>query len=136
MSQWTHVCGCIRYDALRMVGTPYNHIEKIKELVGNPVSFDDSEEKWDACNVPCGSEGSIQFVFWANPSLNALAAFTVGIFGDLRDFGKEDVHKIKEWFNRITSAEGIMVRNAILEICIEYEDEPIILRHTDSTPQS
>ena len=129
MSQWTHVCGCIRYDALRMANMPYNTIESIKELVGHPVSFDDDKEKWDACNVPCGSEGSIQFVFWANPKLNHVAAFTVGIFGDLRDFGKDDVPKIKEWFEKVTKTDGIIVRSAILEIEVEGEKESIILRH-------
>lgn len=131
MSQWTHVCGCIRYDALRMAGMPYNTIEQIKQLIGNPVSFEHDEKEWDACNVPCGSEGSIQFVFWVNPSLSSLSAFTVGVFGDLRDFGTEDVPKIKEWFERVTKVEGIMVRNAIIEICIEGTKEPIILRHED-----
>ena len=129
MSQWTYVCGCIRYDALRMPGIPYNTIDKIKKLVGNPVSFDDSEEKWDACNIPRGSEGSIQFVFWANPDLHHMASFVVGIFGDLRDFGIEDVPKIKEWFERVTKGKEIMVRNAILEICVESQEEPIILRY-------
>lgn len=131
MSQWTHVCGCIRYDALRIAGMPYNTIEEIKKLIGNPVSFEDSEKKWNECNVPMGSEGSIQFVFWANPLLNALAAFTVGIFGDLRDFGKEDVPKIEEWFKKVTTSEGVMVRNAIIEICVEGTKEPIILRHKE-----
>jgi len=129
MSQWTHVCGCIRYDALRMAGMPYATLDQIKELIGHPVNYDDAKEKWDACNVPCGSEGSIQFVFWSNRSLNSLAAFTVGIFGDLRDFGSEDVPKIKEWFEKVTKSEGVMVRSAILEIEVEYSDEPIILRH-------
>ena len=128
MSQWTHVCGCIRYDALRIAGMPFNTIESIKELIGNPVSYEDSQEKWDICNVPCGSEGSIQFVFWQNPQLNHAAAFTVGVFGDLRDFGLEDVCKIKEWFNKVTKTKGVMVRNAILEICVEFR-EPIILRY-------
>lgn len=129
MSQWTHVCGCIRYDAIRMVGMPYSTLDSIKELVGNPVSYEDSEEKWDKCNVPCGREGSIQFVFWSNPSLSSLSAYTVAVFGDLRDFGKEDVPKIQEWFDKITTAKGVMVRNAIIEICVEYEKEPIILRY-------
>ena len=129
MSQWTHVCGCIRYNALRMVGMPYATLDEIKKLVGNTVSFDDPEEKWDKCNVPCGSEGSIQFVFWANPSLNALDAFMVAVFGDLRDFGKEDAPNIKEWFERVTTGKGVMIRNAIVEICIEGEESPIILRN-------
>lgn len=133
MSQWTHVCGCIRYDALRLAGMPYSTIEDIKKLVGNPVSFDDPEKKWDECNVPLGSEGSIQFVFWSNPSPNSLSAFTVAVFGDLRDFGKDDVPKIREWFNKVTTGKGVMVRSAIVEICVEYEEEPIILRYVDKT---
>jgi len=133
MSQWTHVCGCIRYDALRMDGMPYSTIEDIKKLVGNTVSFDDPEKKWDKCNVPCGSEGSIQFVFWSNPSPNSLSAFTVAVFGDLRNFGKDDVPKIREWFNKVTTGKGVMVRNAIVEICVEYEKEPIILRYLNET---
>lgn len=135
MSQWTHVCGCIRYDALRMFGMPYSTLDEIKKLVGNTVSFEDPEEKWDKCNVPCGSEGSIQFVFWSNPSLTALAAYTVAVFGDLRDFGKEDVHKIEEWFKRVITAKNIMVRNAIVEICVELEKEPIVLRYEQAAAE-
>ena len=45
MSQWTHVCGCIRFDALRIVGMPYSTLDEIKELMGNTVSFEDSEEE-------------------------------------------------------------------------------------------
>lgn len=131
MSQWTHVCGCIRYDSIRMAGMFFNTIDKIKTLVGNTCSYEDPEEKWDKCNVPAGSEGSIQFVFWANPHLSSLSAFTVGVFGDLRDFGEEDVPKIKEWFNKVTIGKGVIVRNAIIEICVEGIKEPIILRYDD-----
>ena len=128
MSQWTHVCGCIRYDALRMEGMPYSTLDQIKKLVGNTCSFEDSPEKWDRCNVPCGSEGSVQFIFWSNPSLNSTSAYTVAVFGDLRNFGEEDVPKIKKWFNRITTGKDVMVRNAIVEVCVEGVDKPIILR--------
>ena len=130
MSQWTHVNGAIRYDALRIEGMPFNTLESYKTLLGNTASFEDDEEAWDKCNVPTGSEGSIQFNFWANPDLRHLASFGVHVFGDLRDFGKEDVSKIKEWFKRVTTTKGVMVRSAILEINVEGS-EPIILRYED-----
>lgn len=133
MSQWTHVNGAIRYDALRMPGMPFSTLEEIKTLLGNTVSFEDDEEVWDKCNVPCGSEGSIQFLFWQNPRMNDLAAFGVLIFGDLRDFGMDGVPKIKEWFEKVTKTKGLMVRSAILEIKVEYE-EPIILRYQEEKP--
>ena len=129
MSQWTHVCGCIRYDALRMCILPGQSINDLKALLGNTVSFEDSEDKWEACNVPRGSEGSIQFSFWENPHRPSLAAYTVAIFGDLRDFGNDNVQQIKDWFERVTHNDLLIVRNAILEIEVEYCDEPIILRY-------
>jgi len=133
MSQWTHVNGAIRFDALRVAGMPFNTIESYKKLLGNTFSYEDDEEDWDKCNVPCGSEGSIQFNFWASSDLAQMAAFGVHVFGDLRDFGKEDVPKIEEWFNRVTTTEGVMVRSAILEIDIEGVEKPIILRHKEES---
>lgn len=106
---------------------PYATLEDYKKLLGNTCSFEDDEEKWEDCNVPFGSEGSIQFSFWSNPNLSHLAAFTVAIFGDLRDFGQADVPEIKEWFEKVTKAESAMVRSAILEIEVEGSEEPIIL---------
>ena len=128
MSQWTHVNGAIRYDSLRIADVPFNKLEDFKQLLGNTCSYEDDEEIWSKCNVPCGSEGSIQFNFWTCPDICNLAAFGVHIFGDLRDFGKIGVPKIKEWFERITKAKNVMVRSEILEIEVEGE-EPIILQH-------
>jgi len=133
MSQWTHVNGAIRYDALRIPGldTPFYSQAEVKEFLGNTASYDDPIEAWDNCNVPCGSEGSIEFVVHENPSETSLAAFGVHVFGDLRDFGSdEDVEKIREWFKRVTTTAGVMVRSAILEINVEYGDA-IILRYED-----
>ena len=131
MSQWTHVCGCIRYDALRMAGMPYSTLDQIKELIGISARYDDPSEKQNAVNGAMGSEGSIEFVFYVNPSTPSLSACAVGIVGDLRDFGNEDVHKIKEWFKKVTTGKGVMIRSAILEIDVEGESEPIILRYKD-----
>ena len=128
MSQWTHVCGCIRFDAFRMTNMPYSTLDCIKQLLGNTVSFGDSKEKWLNCDVPCGSEGSIQFSFWDNPCLNHMAAFTVAIFGDLRDFGMEDVPQIEKWFDKVTKTKNVMVRDAILRIDVEGVEDPIILK--------
>lgn len=130
MSQWTHVNGAIRFDSVRMEGMPFNTLDAIKKLCGNTASFKDSSAAWDKCNVPSGSEGSIQFSFWANSSLTSTAAFGVHIFGDLRDFGSEDVHKIKEWFGRVTTTEHVMIRSAILEIRVEY-GKTLILKYQD-----
>ena len=129
MSQWTHVNGAIRFDALRIEGMPFSTLGAIKELCGNTASFEDSEEAWDKCNVPQGSEGSIQFAYWASPDLHSIAAFGVHVFGDLRDFGTDDVPSLRKWFERVTQTKGVMICSAIMEIAVEGTDEPIILRH-------
>ena len=122
------MCGCIRFDALRLPGMPFSRLEHIKTLLGDSCSFDDPPEIWDQCNVPAGSEGSIQFFYYENPHKPSAAAFAVGIIGDLRDFGSDQVPRIKEWFERVINTDSPMVRNAILRIDVEGEHAPIILQ--------
>jgi hypothetical protein len=117
MSQWTHFCGCIRYD-----GLVFNEeaARRFAPNLGDTVDFDDPPEQWDVCDVPCGSEGSIKWLVWTNPQENALARWTVTIFGDLRNYGRYEV--IKEtipWLSRIV--ENKLIRNGIVEVEIESE---------------
>lgn len=46
-------------------------------------------------------------------------------WGDLRDFGKENVHEIETWWNKIILDLGF-VRDAVIAINVEGEEEPII----------
>lgn len=93
MSVWTHVNGVIRFDGIAALGDS-------KPDCGNMAHFEDSEEVWDKCDIPCGSEGSLTINIWENPDETCLARWTVTIFGDLRDYDNDD--EIIEYFNRIT----------------------------------
>jgi len=128
MSQWTHVNGAIRYDRLRGL-TELNDLDEIKKLLGNTVEWNSSEYEWKNCNVPIGSEGSIQYHILENPDKSAVAAFNILIFGDLRDFGRKEVDTIKEWFEKVTINQE--VRNAIIEVNVEF-GPTLIFRHTRS----
>lgn len=111
MSQWTHVTGVIRYDGI--VGmTP-------KPDLGKTVSWEDDENLWDECDVPCGSEGSLQTTLWENPNPSAMARWTATIFGDLRDYS--DVFEVLEYFMRIT--KGHMIRSGVFTVQVEYGEE-------------
>jgi len=114
-----------------MTGMPFTTIADVVRHLGRTCSYEDdvADGVCDKCDTPCGSEGSIKLSFYVNPDASALAAYSVAVFGDLRDYGKEDVPKIEAWFKKVTTGKGVMVRNAILEITIEGEDEPVILRH-------
>ena len=118
MSTWTHVNSAIRFDSLRM-------IQKKPDL-GISVSFEDSGDAWDRCNIPCGSEGSLTIDMWESPDESSMAAYNASIFGDLRDYDDDD--EIISYFNRIT--EGQMVRAGFFSIDIReshryfvYEDD-------------
>lgn len=54
MSQWTHVCGCIRVDAIRgLIGDTPSTLQK---KLGRIVEYEDDDYE---TTLPCGSEGSI-----------------------------------------------------------------------------
>jgi hypothetical protein len=134
MSQWTHVNGSIRIDSLRIVGAPMPGlpmtVSDIEERLGRVVRFDDSE--WET-TVPCGSEGSLEYTVTENPDKHHLAAFTVNIWGDLRDYGSGDVHEIEEWLNKVV--KDWMIRDLVVNVDVEFSGERIIFvnSHDKST---
>lgn len=106
MSQWTHVNGIIRIDAIRTIGFGN------KPNIGIPSQFDDDHQSRD---IPTGSEGSLYAELWISPNNSSLATYTVSIFGDLRDYNY--VEDIVKYLNQITHKQ--MVRSGVCEIHIE-----------------
>jgi hypothetical protein len=115
MSQWTHVAGCIRLDDLRL----WKPDPDLPALV--------------QAGLPNGSEGPLQFHVWVNPERNHISAYTISLWGDLRDFGTEDVPGLVEWFKRIASST-LGIRQAMLHVVVEY-GPTIILHHTENEVQ-
>ena len=127
MSQWTHVHGVIRFDFLRMA-LPRPNFEallgKTQTLHAMMAAYDRGEDLPDIeTKLPEGSEGTLEWLLWENPDKNHLAAFTVTVFGDLRDYGQPDVDRdLIPWWNAVTlnnPVQGLMVRNAVL--CVDVE---------------
>lgn len=118
MSQWTHVCGCIRVDAIRglMGDTPSTLQKKLGRIVG----YEDEDYE---TTLPCGSEGSIRYDIIENPDESAMAAFAIPIYGDLRDYSNVD--EIKKWFNDVCKSIGL-VRDAVISIDVEYGAQEIV----------
>ncbi len=119
MSQWTHVSAIIRFDGIK--GTTPDPI------LGHMVSFDDPTEAWDTCDVPCGSEGSLQYILsdiregivrFTSDIGEGIVRFTAAIWGDLRDYGDEnDVAEIESYLTRIV--DGHIIRSGIAEIRVD-----------------
>jgi hypothetical protein len=114
MSQWTHVNGNIRVDGVAgIIPDP-----DFKNLF-KTCDFDEDETKWNACNVPKGSEGSLKINIWQNPHDSHAARFSIGIFGDLRDYSDKD--EIKSWFEDICTKHDLMIRDAVVTCSVEYD---------------
>ena len=119
MSVWTHVAGCIRVDSFRFMPQPDFKKIFVKEL------WDEKDE--GECNMPNGSEGSLDYRIIRNPNPDAMSAYTIAIFGALRDFGKEDKEELVNWWNKVLN-ECSMIRQAVLQVIFEDSEEPLILQ--------
>lgn len=123
MSQWTHVAGIFRVDALIINEEVQKEtIKEIKGLLGKIVDFGDDDD-WNTL-LPCGSEGSLKYEVIPNPSLNSLSAFTIPVWGDLRDY--DNVDEIISWFEGV--CRNLWIRQAIIEIDVEGQD-PVVHRY-------
>lgn len=117
MSNWTHVAGIVRVDCIRGL-----EAEPDFELVfGKEIHFGSPSEEWDNYDahpemyLPAGSEGSLIINVWDNPHKSHIAAYTISIFGDLRDHDSPDA--IITWFKAVCAK--LRVRNA----CVVAENE-------------
>ena len=125
MSIWTHVAGVIRIDGL---DEDFNW----DELLGKEVGYNDSYDVWEDAGshpneyMPCGSEGSLEKSIWKNPDEHCLAAYTVSVFGDLRDY--DDLDAIVKWFEQV--CKKLWVRNAVLTA--ECENGRVVNVYWDS----
>ena len=124
MSQWTHINAVIRFDVIRVLGMKMPDLGKTLNYEGDDDISDWEDEE---CTVPCGSEGSMRYQVWENPSPNSAAGYTAMFWGDLRDYS--DVEKIFNYFVKITS--GQMIRSGLLEIEVEGNDDILIYRYAD-----
>lgn len=115
MSEWTHVAGHIRVDALVFDESLIDDYRKVLEsTIGKPVSYEELDtEKAENSRVPKGSEGSLCIKYNHN-DLCDVAFWEISIWGDLRDYGDDDINSnLIPWFKDICKV--LPIRGAILE---------------------
>jgi len=123
MSVWTHVAAVVRIDDFRF--SDDQPIPDWDEIFGKECLFDAPSEVWDDCEahpekyLPCGSEGTLQKTAWINPDSHMVAAYTVTIFGDLRDY--ENLDEIIDWFKEKVDSSKIGIRQAVITATNVYE---------------
>lgn len=116
MSNWTHVAAIFRVDSLSHEG------EDFTKIFGKELDYYDSTEKWNEASdrpehfLPLGSEGSLQMSVWENPNKNCMDAFTISVFGDLRDH--DSIEEIIKWFDEKCSM--LWIRQAVITVENEW----------------
>lgn len=126
MSRWTHIAAIFRLDSFDRISD-----EEIRKIFGKEVTWKQLisyNERDNEKTLPMGSEGTLQMNIWHNPDKGCIASTSVSVFGDLRDYGGEDIEKLKEWFNGCCNNE-FRVRQAVIQIIDEYADKPLILQY-------
>lgn len=125
MSSWTHVAAIVRVDDFRIFDNDDG--ARMHTIFGKECLFLASREKWeDAMKhpdkyLPMGSEGSLRKTVWVNPDRSHADAYTVSIFGDLRDYDSPET--IIEWFKKIVNSDAIDVRQACITVTNGYESK-------------
>ena len=117
MSCWTHVAGVMRIDSLRLdeLEGSDNSVD-FDKLIGKECLFDDDDSVWKEQEehpenfLPMGSEGSLRKSVWINPDPSHVAAYTVSIFGDLRDH--YSAQSIIDWFKK--KCDQFWIRQAVI----------------------
>lgn len=138
MSQWTHIVGMIRIDAM---GNHGGVDPIIRKCFGNTCQYNDTSKVWDECNVPCGSEGSLQYdvVYFGyketkgNIHSSSISWGAVQIWGDLRNY--DDHEEIYQWVLKVVKKlekHHLYVRDMAIKIHVEYQSDYFItIRDTD-----
>ena len=109
MSYWTHVNGSIQVDSVPLKN------EEIKALF-KTCKFDSPVEKWEVCNVPRGSEGSLQVLLHFNSGKYETCRVIMTIYGDLRGFEESQHYEILDWIHAVIKSNNMSVRDGVLTI--------------------
>lgn len=129
MSIWTHVSGTIRLDSIR-----FNKEDTLTKRDFDKIFKVCTWHKWNKnCNMPLGSEGSIQYSLWTNPDLSHVASYQLTFRGDLRSY--DNIDEIIEWWKSLTQKfkeiGHLMIREGVLEAHVEFDDKPTIMGFMD-----
>ena len=111
MSNLQHIAAIIRVDSIEECD--FTHV------FGRELHYDSTLFEWDNARLhpeqylPYGSDGSLTMSVWHNPDHNSIAAYTISIFGDLRDPDKTP-RDILKWFK--SKCDKLWIRNAVITV--------------------
>ena len=120
MSQWTHVAGIIRIDALDFLEPDIE--QELIASFGLTCDYESTIKAWDECTAPLGSEGSVQHKIVHTGTENMLAWGLIYIWGDLRDYS--NTQEIYDWIKN--ACKNFIIRSCSVKVDIEFQRSYII----------
>jgi len=116
MSEWTSVKGFIE---IKKYNTARESTDKLKNIIGKIQNYNSKDYNPKDTKIPCGSEGSLNYVINQPLKLNSFIWAYITIFGNLRDFDIKEFNTIKYWLNCIK--DGVLndekyIGDVLLEI--------------------
>lgn len=134
MSTWTHAAGIIRIDDYNAIGGGRG--VDLSTVFKRDTWYNPSKD--GTTNLPKGSEGSLDVeIIERKEDDTSEYMKTVAIFGDLRDFDKEQAESIKEWWKTIPFRlkRGCAIREAVIRVYPE-DGEAFVLTEMDMEEKS
>jgi len=124
MSFWTHINGAV-------YGTTYVTKKELQKYF-KVVHYGDKKVLWDTCNVPCGSEGSLDVSIYEGED----HLIHISFFGNLRGFEEYEHPSIIEWVKKFIKENSIWVRSGLININSDiydhsYSEEELDLYYTE-----
>jgi hypothetical protein len=110
MSYWTHVNGIMRFDS---------DVDRDKEMkkMCRTADWDSGRTVKKRCNVPMGSEGSLDVSLVVKKSnIGQSRKYTLSFFGDLRDYPQKKEKDIMKWLTNLIKEHDLIVRDAVVTV--------------------
>lgn len=123
MSIWTHVLASFRIDRIRPL---QGELESIEKIIGKPEPYNPVEGEF---YIPTGSEGSLEWSLWINPNINHMDAYTLTVFGDLRDYDNSE--SVIDWFKEVVK-RSMLIRQAVCTIEVENHDTTTVTASSEN----
>ena len=132
MSNWTHVCGMVRFDDLGgIVGKDCFTDKNLEDVFGRIKLWEDfgkDDEDKDVSHCPMGSEGSLEYTLYRDKKAienSCICNTYLMIHGDLRDYDTPE--DVIEWFKKAVKKckkKNLFVRDAVISAYDEWGRKP------------
>ena len=110
MNYWTHVNGIMRFEV------DADRDKEMKKMC-RTADYNSSRIAKNRCNVPAGSEGSLDVSLWIKKyEIGQRRSYTLSFFGDLCNYPQKKEKDIVKWLTNLIKEHDLRVRDAVVTV--------------------